>query len=129
MLVPASRPEYCSSEKKGIQIHRAEPDTELDDIASVFSGFNGTSTYFGSKYPTLAPLELVLDFTQDFLTSARSLVTAFFLQLCQSGDPANFNLTRIVSFKAYAHEEAGLPRNLQSSSRPGEHGWSKLVQL
>lgn len=33
---------------------------------------------FGSRYPTLAPLGLILDFAHVFLTSARSRVMAFF---------------------------------------------------
>jgi hypothetical protein len=47
-------------------------------VVSCLSDFKGTSMHLGSKYPTFAPLGLVLDLTQFFLTSPRSLAIAFF---------------------------------------------------
>lgn len=61
-----------------MHIHLADPVVVSAVVVSCLSDFNGTSMHLGSKYPTFAPFGLVLDLTQFFLTSPRSLVIAFF---------------------------------------------------
>jgi hypothetical protein len=68
-----------------MHIHLADPVMVSDVEASCLSDFKGTSMHLGSKYPTFAPLGLVLDLTQVFLTSPRSLVIAFFSSSVRSG--------------------------------------------